>query len=92
MRKLTLEERIVRLEKSIKNESVNSRRKKCKNESFRKLTVGELIDFLGKFDADKEVQFEMGNVFSPIDAGNIYDAGDSVNFDFTYIMKDTSGW
>lgn len=74
------------------DESVNRRRKKCKNESFRKLTVGELIDFLGKFDANKEVQFEMGNVFRPIDAGDIYDAGDSVNFDFTYIMKETSGW
>ena len=75
-----LEARIARLEKMIKNES------------FRRLTVGELIEYLSQFDSDKEVQFEMGNVLDPIDAGNIYDAGDSVNFDFTYILQETSGW
>ena len=73
-----LEARVAKLEKMIKNES------------FRKLTVWELIDYLSRFDLDKEVQFEMGNVLDPIDAGNIDDAGDSVNFYFTYIMKETS--
>ena len=77
-----LEARVSRLEKMLVR----------KNESFHKLTVGELIEYLSQFDSDKEVQFEMGNVLDPIDAANIYDAGDSVNFDFTYIMRETSGW
>lgn len=74
------------------DESINHKCKQRKNESKDRLTVGELINYLNQFDLNKEVQFEMGNVFRPIDAEDIYYAGDSVNFDFTYIMKETSGW
>ena len=75
-----LEARIAKLEKLIKNESKE------------RLTVGELINYLSQFDQNKEVQLEMGNVLEPIDTGKIYDAGDSINFDFTYILNETSGW
>lgn len=70
-----LEARVAKLEKIIKNESRD------------RLTVGELIDYLSQFGLDKKVQFEIGDdILRPIDAGDIYDAGDSVNFDFTRIL------